>query len=428
MCRECKLLLQKNNTIIPKGLANDNWIGYVDAWIYRNEVTWMEKTVSTKYWTGLMLFSIDVRHSQRSSRTKHKMHDPLYQIDGRIAYKGQLFSAPMDWNNMVDQLEKMGNHEVHVSLPVTGAVLASRVRLVIASGLVDLNKLLKQATVRKHIVLALIALQRDAGHPDYQQLNMREVAENAEELASSDAAVLPNGLAEFFECVDGEDKPFLGVDKAATPAEKIYNFDGLESELDRARPLLLSCQRDSDVSKDVSASRVNAFANFSEMELRTGSNLIDQFETSYIPRVFNITLPWCVGGPDFANKTRHRRYFDDSPGVSLHMYDAMMASRVEAQIRQDWDFGPGIHSLSFATKVSQGISMSINRVLRRSGDSMPSGSEIGRSVSRIYELLWEGEYLDNDGNKKKSMVACPKYHKSLDSQLQKKHCCKIITS
>ena len=76
-----------------------------------------------------------------------------------------------------------------------------------------------------------------------------------------------------------EKKPFLGVDKAATPAECVYDFAGLESELDRARPMLLSCQRDSDVSKDVSASRVNAFANFAEMELKTGSNLMDQFET-----------------------------------------------------------------------------------------------------------------------------------------------------
>ena len=156
VCRECQLVLQRNE-VIPKGLANDNWIGYVEQWIYDNEVTWMEKTVSTKHWTGLMLFQIDVRHSNRSSRAKHKMHDPLYRVDGRIAYKGQLFSAPMDWNSMMDQLKRMEKEEVHVSLPVTGAVLASRVRLVISSGLVDLNKLLKQATVRKPIVLQLIA-------------------------------------------------------------------------------------------------------------------------------------------------------------------------------------------------------------------------------------------------------------------------------
>ena len=215
---------------------------------------------------------------------------------------------------------------MQVSLPVTGEVLANRVRLVISSGLVDLNKLLKQATVRKPIVLQLIAQQRDAGNVDYTNIDMAEVEENAKQLTSSDAAALPNGLADFFNAEDRGDKPFLGVDKAATPAERVYNFSGLESELDRARPMLLSAQRDSDVNKNVSASRLNALGNFSEMEIKTGSNLIDQFETSYIPRVFNITLPWCVGGPDFAGQPRYRRKFDvGSLAVSLHTYDAMMA-------------------------------------------------------------------------------------------------------
>ena len=33
------------------------------------------------------------------------MHEVLYAGQGRIAYKGQLFSAPMDWRNMLEQIE-----------------------------------------------------------------------------------------------------------------------------------------------------------------------------------------------------------------------------------------------------------------------------------------------------------------------------------
>ena len=131
-------------------------------------------------------------------------------------------------------------------------------------------------------------------------------------------------------------------------------------------------QRDSDALKNVEASRINAFGNFSQLELRTGSNLVDQFKTSYIPRVFNITLPWCVGGPDFPEQPRFRRRFTDAPKVSLHTFDAMMACRCEAQIRQDWDFSPGLRSLSFATKVNQGVSMSIQRALSRGSESSSS--------------------------------------------------------
>ena len=78
-----------------------------------------------------------------------------------------MFSAPMDWSSMVDQLRKLEKDELHISLPVVGEVLAARVRIVIASGLVDLNALIKQATVRRNVV-ELIKMHRDAKHPDYK--------------------------------------------------------------------------------------------------------------------------------------------------------------------------------------------------------------------------------------------------------------------
>ena len=114
-----------------------------------------------------------------------------------------------------------------------------------------------------------------------------------------------------------------------------------------------------------------------------------------------MTLPWCVGGPDFANQRRLRRTYDDSPAVSLHDFDVMMASRCEAHIRQDWEFSPGLRSLSFATKVNQGMSMSIIRALKRGGNESSSAQEIGQAASRIYKLLWDGEYLDANGQRKK---------------------------
>ena len=75
----------------------------------------------------------------------------------------------------------------------------------ISSGLVDLSKLLKQATVRKHIVLQLIAQQRDAGHPDYLNIDMAQVKEQANQLSASNEPTIPNGLAEFFSNEDGEE-------------------------------------------------------------------------------------------------------------------------------------------------------------------------------------------------------------------------------
>lgn len=68
---------------------------------------------------------------------------------------------------MVNQLEEM-DKEVYRSFPLSGEALAARVQVQITSGLRDLNKLVKQASVRRHIVEQLIRMWRDRGHPDYQ--------------------------------------------------------------------------------------------------------------------------------------------------------------------------------------------------------------------------------------------------------------------
>ena len=86
---------------------------------------------------------------------------------------------------MLDQLKHMEAQDTLVSLPVQGAVLAARVRITIASGLVDLNRLLRQATVRRNIVVQLIRMFRDAGQPYYQSVIMGEVERRSRELAST---------------------------------------------------------------------------------------------------------------------------------------------------------------------------------------------------------------------------------------------------
>ena len=74
----------------------------------------------------------------------------------------------MDWAGMVRQLEDMEHNEAYRSVPVSGEALAARVQIQIQAGLVDLNRLIKQATVRRHVVVQLIRMWRDAGHPDYK--------------------------------------------------------------------------------------------------------------------------------------------------------------------------------------------------------------------------------------------------------------------
>ncbi|MDA8609400.1 hypothetical protein N9L19_00635 [bacterium] len=190
----------KNNQLSLMGLVNDNFVGYLDPWIYQNDITWMEKTVATPFWTGMTLFSIDRKATHQ--RQKHNLLDTIYEGRGRVLFKGQLFSAPMDWPGLLQQLERAAQEEALVALPVQGAILAARVRVTIAAGFVDLNKLLRQATVRRNVVEQLLRMRKDAGHPDYQNVDTKEVQRRTRQLATTDEPEIPSGLVEFLNAED----------------------------------------------------------------------------------------------------------------------------------------------------------------------------------------------------------------------------------
>ena len=144
-----------------------------------------------------------------------------------------------------------------------GALLGARVRITIASGLVDVNRLLREAIIRRHVVVQLIRMRRDAGHPAYRGIDMREVQKRARELATTDEPAIPSGLVEFLEGADDVAGEFFsGVDKVATPAERAYSQVDICRNLGRTRPQTLVVQRDSDANRNVESSRESALAQF----------------------------------------------------------------------------------------------------------------------------------------------------------------------
>ena len=388
----------QSNKIPEMALMNDNWQGYIEKWIYDVGITWMEKTVASPYWTGMTLFCIEVKRSEQTSRRQGCLNTQNFSCTGRIAFSGQIFSAPMDHASILEQLRQMEDKEP-VVVPVDGPVLAARCRLSIASGLTDLNKLLKQATIRRPIVVEYIRLMKGKGHPDFRSTDLAEAKRRVKGLAPTDdptipECIQPTDLADVINEANGDE--FLGTDKAATPAERVFSAANLEKSMARARPQVMLAQRDSDAKKDVRASRDNALEQFSEVQLCTGSSLLQQFTSDYPACVFHTSLPWCTGGPDFDARDGHnpRREKDpDAPHLRLPSFTSMLASRVEYNIRSDWDLLPGIWSLNFASQVNTMVSMSIKRCLRRGAAAVDglSDTQISLATARIYEILWKGE-------------------------------------
>ena len=84
--------------------------------------------------------------------------------------------------------------------------------------MVDLNKLLRQATVRRNVVEQLIRMRKDAGHPDYQHVDMQEVHRRTRQLATTDEPEIPSGLVEFLNAEDEvADKFFQGSTRQRHP-------------------------------------------------------------------------------------------------------------------------------------------------------------------------------------------------------------------
>ena len=163
-------------------MINDNFIGYLADFIFHLRVTWMEKTVTSPYWTGLTLFAIGTRGQDRVTRKRHKLDEAMYMSEQRVAFKGQLFSAPMDWLHIHEQIQELDAMPRVVDLPVSGEILTKRVKVSLSAGLVDLDKLLREATVRYDVMVRLIQMHKDAGHPDYMHCNMARVAQHANAL------------------------------------------------------------------------------------------------------------------------------------------------------------------------------------------------------------------------------------------------------
>ena len=77
---------------------------------------------------------------------------------------------------------------------------------------------------------------------------MSRVEKRALELAPTNEPTIPSGLLDVLN-EDSDEHLDDNVDKAATPAPRIYNEADLDLEMERTRPQLLLNQRDADSQK-----------------------------------------------------------------------------------------------------------------------------------------------------------------------------------
>ena len=113
--------------IVPAALGNDLWLGYLQDFIYRKQVRWIECACASAFWNSLVVFRVD-------GARDHLMEAPIGRADRKPMVRGHLLSFPLDWLSVMQQLQRVGVDRQLVSLPHTGSILAARASAGVITG------------------------------------------------------------------------------------------------------------------------------------------------------------------------------------------------------------------------------------------------------------------------------------------------------
>ena len=176
----------------------------------------------------------------------------------------------------------------------------------------------------------------------------------------------------------------------------------------------------------------NIFAKFGDLNIQTGSTMVDQHLPWYLGSAFPFTLPSAVGGYDVPHKPRWRRPEDEDlpvpqaifenwltggqsikekkpgihsyvgPACKVQLFDITrgLPQRIEGQYRRHWGFTPALWNLYFRERINLGASLSVKRGL----DASSPGSSIDTdAATAAQDLVWKlenGYYLDKGKRRK----------------------------
>ena len=265
--------------------------------------------------------------------------------DRKPTVRGHLLSSPIRWAELMEAMKQASLDRPFTALPHTGAILAARVQVQISSAATDAVRYLSQAKVRAEVVVELIRLLKDTGHPDFADVDMAAVTRKAKrELPTMaqhgpDGAVPPEIIRLDSEPTGKAGDAGLNPDKNATPTEPLAEGD---VALKYLRPQVVASQRYSDTGRCPKASFAHAMEQHSVVALRTGSTALQQFQWDYLPRAFPFVYPFHIGAPDFARSPSRRVALHDLTPMGLALFARCMARRVEYQIRADFQYLGGI--------------------------------------------------------------------------------------
>ena len=406
LCRSCFFTSQQRDAYgIPEAMANDNFSGYVTDVIYKYKVRWIEAAAACPVFTALITYYVEGDRG-------HLMNEQMHRPQRAYAVRGNAFSFHMPWEKVMEQLGRVLEEDHLDALPHPPEVLSSMVIFSLRIGdVTDLDKYLPQARLRPHVVLKLCLALLDSGYPfkESAQILRKRFAELVSLRYPEKEAHLPEdqrqgtippeiekSIRESLRPIPGEREKGI-KQKHATPAEAPrVTAEALED----LRPSSCFPDRESFNVAPRDSQELVAMRKHYLLEAATDVELISQWNSNYFAEAFPFSVPRVVGGADFPWKKRPRR-LPESPELEPLPWARMLATRVEASIRNDWQAIPSARNLSTKHKALCGKDLACRHAVDNAKAGVETAAELTEAAETLYQKLAKGHWWD--GRKKRKI-------------------------
>ena len=147
ICNECwRHTLKIEN--IPKAIANDNFVGYMHKYFLKHSVTWIEATIASPIFSGMVTYYIEGERADRHHLMEQNVAQP------RLSYgvRGNIYSCLLKWEDVQKQLSNFLASENPWEWPLSPMQVSHAVRIRIHNTQASITEKFRELKARSKIV------------------------------------------------------------------------------------------------------------------------------------------------------------------------------------------------------------------------------------------------------------------------------------
>ena len=308
LCMKCCYKLVRGRKV-PMALANHNFVGYCSETLIKYKVRWIEAAVVCPVWTTMICFYLEEDQG-------HVMKEDIFGARHRIAVRGNIFSFPMPWAEIMRMLLESANVS-ELTVPHPPEMLAHMVRLHLNVGTNSITGHMKEVCVRTHVLLQLGYDLIESGHPALmKRSNAGPVPRAAvarikaaykrrvETLypASLDPILVENGVVP--PAVASVIEEGRKAKKSASPlfeknATPSAGATSVQNAFDAVQPQLVVPERSNSAGANTAEVGFAALSRYGDLQIQSGLTFLPQWKPQYLSEAWCFEFPHQTGGPQF---------------------------------------------------------------------------------------------------------------------------------